>query len=179
MPPTPHPDPTRVLPEVRWPGGANAPDPALDSPDAWRTRFLDSYAQDPGIRKASLAAGVNPRKVHWAIQSDPEFATAVHVAYMMAADRLFEIAWEMATGMEEDVYHKGLKVGTRLVRDPEMVKFLLRAMDPQRFDPRTAILVTDTRYQKDTEAKMQMIADARERLKLLGKVVDAPDQDST
>lgn len=145
--------------------------------DDWQIPFLDAYSRKPSIMHACKVAKVHHDTFLAERKRNPDFAASFEVARMMAADRLVEIAWEIAEGTEEDVYYKGIVVGKRVVRDPDMVKFLLRAFAPDPFDPRVRAVGEMSRYAADNDARAKMLAEGKERLKLLGKIIESPDGD--
>lgn len=80
------------------------------------------------------AASVNRRVVYDWRERDPQFAADMDLAGKEALDLMEQEAHRRAArGFEKGVYHKGIKVDTEMQYSDNLMMFLMKSRDPQRF----------------------------------------------
>lgn len=99
-----------------------------------RDKFLAELAKSCNVSAACRIAGISRSAAYEWRESDVDFAKAWDEAEQEAADKLEAEAWRRAVeGVEEPVYHSGVKVGTVRKHSDRMLEILLKGHRPERF----------------------------------------------
>jgi hypothetical protein len=100
----------------------------------WQKAFLAALEETGSVTEAAKAVGMGRCNVYQYKRSDPAFAALWEQALDVAADVLEDEArWRAYEGVEEDVYHKGEKVGVVKKYSDVLLIFLLKGIRPNRW----------------------------------------------
>ncbi len=97
-----------------------------------KAKFLDNLAKTGVVSVAAAAAGISRDLLYTWRAREPKFAAAWEDAWEQGIDRLEAEAMRRAVeGVQEDVYHAGVKVGTRVLYSDGLLKFMIQTRRPQ------------------------------------------------
>ena len=110
---------------------------AVDSLDAKKKkqkRFLAAYAKTGIVAKAAQAAGISRQTYYDWYDTDDEFREAAKEAKQAATDAMEHEAWRRAVqGVEKPYFYQGRVVGHIREYSDNLLMFLLKSRDPDRF----------------------------------------------
>lgn len=102
--------------------------------DNKKLKFLIVFAQCCNVQEACRQVGWSHSMPYRHRKDDPDFAAAWKEAEVIAVGNVKATAFDMAiNGSEEDVYHMGEVVGTKVRRHESMVQFLLKKLEPETY----------------------------------------------
>ena len=100
--------------------------------------FLEAYSCCGSLRLAAKAANVSRRSHYRWLKSDPKYAKAFQVAREHASQVLEDEARRRAVeGVREPVYYEGAVCGHRQRYSDNLLMFLLKANNPEKFRERS------------------------------------------
>lgn len=104
--------------------------------DKQKNKFLNIFVSLGTVSRAAEKMKLS-RQTHYDwLWSDDDYAAAFERAKEIAGDMLEDEAFRRATGYEENVYHKGKKVGTKVVYSDRLLEFLLKGAKPDKYKDR-------------------------------------------
>jgi hypothetical protein len=109
--------------------------------DGWtaarRIQFLEALAEDGNVRAASARVGMSRAAAYFLRRREPLFARAWAAAQLQARERVGEVLGTRAIeGIEEQVWHRGEVVGTRLRYDTRLLLAHMARLDKLAEDER-------------------------------------------
>jgi hypothetical protein len=128
----------------------------------WQKAFLAALEETGSVTEAAKAVGMGRCNVYQYKRSDPAFAALWEQALDVAADVLEDEARRRAyEGVEEDVYHKGEKVGVVKKYSDTLLMFLLKGIRPQKWRESRAT-IPPAELNKMIEVELQRISKQKE-----------------
>jgi hypothetical protein len=125
----------------------------------WQKAFLAALEETGSVTEAAKIGRWN---AYDAKRNDPQFAALWEQALDVAADVLEDEARRRAyEGVEEDVYHKGEKVGVVKKYSDTLLMFLLKGIRPQKWRESRAT-IPPAELNKMIEAEFQRQAKQKE-----------------
>ncbi len=110
-------------------------DATLDSSARdWQTPFLEKLAGCGNVSRACKAAKIERSTAYRLRAQDPDFKKAWDESLIIAVGLLEDEAWRRAReGWMEPVFQKGAQVGQVRKFSDQLLMFLLRAHDPDKY----------------------------------------------
>lgn len=115
-------------------GNGQRPSPPLRE---WRERFLFSLGKTGNPLLACRSAGISLETANKARRRSRRFSEQWREAEAASVEVFAAEAWRRALqGVEVPVYRRGRMVGSERKYSPALLKFLQRAGNPRKYDPR-------------------------------------------